>query len=374
MKKKRIALWSVFLLAEVVRFFRLDYHSLWLDEVVTFHDAAHSWREIPSVLVSYPPVWAYITHLFYILFGRSDFWLRVPAALIGTLTVPLIYWVAKRFYGERAAFWAGLLMAVSVFDVMYSQEVRMYTLLAFEAILSMYLWTQAIETREMRYWFYYGVVSLVGLYTHNWFPFLVLTQGIWWLGMRLRQVNFDRREIGVLLGIAVLYSPWLFMLKKQIALPVYQHMHAPGWKDIRETFYAYAGIRVPSGESWVGVGADARFPLLLISLGFLFWGLYFPDETRPRAIRTFLVGCFFPVSAAFIISVLAKPIYLPGRYPIMGLPAYLLTVGRGFSRITERWRKAAACLGVLWIAASLFTLERYYWVYKKSRAHLINSV
>src|SRR5437016_1614385 len=115
---KRRDLLSLTTIGFCLRFYRLGFHSLWLDEVVTVRDATHSFREIPSVIASYPPAWAYITRIAYRLFGFSDFWLRVPPAVFGALTVPIIWWVAKSFYGERAAFWAGLLMAVSVFDVL----------------------------------------------------------------------------------------------------------------------------------------------------------------------------------------------------------------------------------------------------------------
>src|ERR1035437_7088240 len=73
-------------IAFCLRFYRLGFHSLWLDEVVTVRDATHSFKEIPSILVSYPPLWAYLTRAVYLKFGYSDFWLRVPAAVFGTLT------------------------------------------------------------------------------------------------------------------------------------------------------------------------------------------------------------------------------------------------------------------------------------------------
>jgi 4-amino-4-deoxy-L-arabinose transferase-like glycosyltransferase len=349
-----------------LRFYRLGFHSLWLDEVVTVRDAAHSFREIPSVIASYPPLWAYITRIFYLLFGPNDFWLRVPAVLFGTITVPIIWWAAKRFYGDRAAFWAGLLMAVSVFDVLYSQEVRMYTLVALLALVSMVFWTRAFETREKKYWLLYAGITLVGLYTHNWFPFLVFAQSVWFAVMNFRQGSMDRKGMAAYGGIAALYSPWLFVLKKQLALPVYGHLHAPNLSAIRETFYAFAGIRVPSGDFWVGVGVDARNPLLFVSLGFLLWGLFSRGETRSRAIRTFMVGCFIPVATAFLISVFIKPIYLPGRYPILGLPAYVLTVSRGFQEMPARFRRGAAVLGGAWVVLCLYTLSRYYWFYEKS--------
>jgi len=243
----------------------------------------------------------------------------------------------------------------------------MYTLVALEALVSMVVWTRAIENRDGTAWSAYAVITLAGLYTHNWFPFLVLAQGLWTLGTMVQKRSVEGSALAAYGAVALLYVPWLFVLRKQIALPVYGHLSVPGWKDVRETFYAWVGVRVLSGESWVGVGTDARTPLLLVSLGFLVRGLTFRDETRPRAVRTFLIGCLLPVSMAFLVSVFGKPIYLAGRYPIIGLPAYLLTVGRGFEGMTLRWRRAAAILGAAWVVLSLYVLGRYYWVFEKSR-------
>jgi hypothetical protein len=168
------------------------------------------------------------------------------------------------------------------------------------------------------------------------------------------------------LGVTILYGPWLLMVKRQLANPCYSWLTVPDWKMARETLYSYAGIRVFSGDSWLGVGTDARLPFLVLSSGFLIWGLVFRDEKRALAIRTFLVGCLLPVGTAFLVSVFIRPIYMRGRYPILGLPAYLLTVARGFQGVPVRYRRAAVCLGILWIGVSLYLIGRYYWFYEKS--------
>jgi len=357
---------SLTVFGSILRFYRIGFHSFWLDEILSIRDASVPFSKISSTVLASPPLFHYLLRALYLLVGRNDFWLRILPAFFGIITVPIIYWVAWKLWGEKAAFWSALLMAVSVFDILYSQELRMYSMLSLETLLSIYFWINAIDTGVKHYWFYYGFLTLIGLYTHNWFPFLVLAQAVWWLGISIRQSSFDRFGLYAFIMIGFSYIPWLFVLRRQLSYPVYGHMGIPGWGAIRETFYAFAGIRVPSGESWVGIGADARTPLLLISLGFLIFGLLFEDGKRYLAIRVFCVGLFMPLAIAFLISVYIKPIYLPGRYPIMCLPVYILIVARGFQNVSDSWRNKATFLGILWISASLFTLGRYYWYYEKS--------
>ena len=153
-------------------FIHLGYHSLWLDELINIRDVSNTFSKIHQVILASPPLFHYLLRVIYLVCGNNDAWLRILPALFGVLTVRLIYWIGYKLWGDKAAFWAGLLMAVSVFEVLYSQEVRMCTLVALEALVSMYVWTRAVETRDKKYWLMFGAASLTGQYTHTQlFPF-----------------------------------------------------------------------------------------------------------------------------------------------------------------------------------------------------------
>src|SRR5262249_20311360 len=63
------------------------------------------------------------------LFGPSDLSARALSALLGVLTVPLVYRVGREAFDEPTALWGAALAAISPYLVRYSQEVRMYALL-----------------------------------------------------------------------------------------------------------------------------------------------------------------------------------------------------------------------------------------------------
>ena len=67
----------------------------------------------------------------------NEFFLRVPSAVLGVLTVPLVYALGRTIGGARLAAVAALFFAIAPFQIRYAQEARMYALLTFLAALTM---------------------------------------------------------------------------------------------------------------------------------------------------------------------------------------------------------------------------------------------
>jgi hypothetical protein len=71
--------------------------------------------------------YAVLTH-FWIRLGDSEFWLRLPAAIFGTATVPILFKIGEKLGGWRTGLACGLLAATSPFSIYHSQEMRFYSL------------------------------------------------------------------------------------------------------------------------------------------------------------------------------------------------------------------------------------------------------
>jgi uncharacterized membrane protein len=63
---------------------------------------------------------------------------RLPSALFGILTVPLLFLAGRRLVGARAAFTAAVLLALSSWHMFYSQHARMYALFLFLFLAAAY--------------------------------------------------------------------------------------------------------------------------------------------------------------------------------------------------------------------------------------------
>jgi len=70
-------------------------------------------------------------------FGHSEFLLRFPSVIFGTLTVAVIYCTTRKVAGPLAALLAGLILTLSFHNIEYSQEARTYALLGFCLSLSL---------------------------------------------------------------------------------------------------------------------------------------------------------------------------------------------------------------------------------------------
>ena len=78
----------------------------------------------------HPPLYYALLHGWAALLGTGPTALRLFSVAVGILTIPLLYLVARRMLSARAALLATLLLTISPLHVYYSQEVRMYGLVA----------------------------------------------------------------------------------------------------------------------------------------------------------------------------------------------------------------------------------------------------
>jgi len=128
-------------LAFAIRLVGLGRQGLWFDETVSVFVARMDWREGLNFLLAYgvhPPLY-YAVQKALLALGSSAAALRLPAAVFGTLAVPLLYWTASR-WAPQARVMAALLLALSPVAVWYSREARMYSLLMFLTLPGMALY------------------------------------------------------------------------------------------------------------------------------------------------------------------------------------------------------------------------------------------
>jgi uncharacterized protein (TIGR03663 family) len=110
----------------VVHFWNLGGRSFHHDEAIHAHSAfnlLHNgiYRYDPTY---HGPLLYYLTASTYAVAGDSDFTARLPVALSGVLMV-LIAWALRRPFGERAAWWMGLLVTLSPIVLYYGRFLRM---------------------------------------------------------------------------------------------------------------------------------------------------------------------------------------------------------------------------------------------------------
>lgn len=124
------------LVGALLRLFRLEQQSLWIDEIFTVAAASGSWAEVifaPRAATNIPPLYYALLHVLGLENG-GELALRLPSALAGVATLPLLARVAWRWYGGRVAAATCWILAISPFHLWYSQEARPYALLILLAV------------------------------------------------------------------------------------------------------------------------------------------------------------------------------------------------------------------------------------------------
>ncbi len=214
MKNQRWLL--IILVGLALRLYRLDGQSLWYDEGITW---LLSQMDSPATLIRWtaadiqPPLYYLLIWLTDILYGHTEWALRFPSVLFGTLTIPLMARLARRLWpgrtGDLAAVFAALIFTLSPLMVYYSQEARMYTLLVFEAVLSSYLLLTTLRRTDRLPPVWYALTITAALYTHYFAAFLLLAHAAYALLSAWRQW----RRLAVMFSLTgLLFAPWLSTL------------------------------------------------------------------------------------------------------------------------------------------------------------------
>lgn len=125
----------------VIRFIIL--RGLWLDEATSVHEATMSfWGMIHDLRDTdvHPPLYFTVLWASIRAFGTSQLAVRLPSIVTGILIIVAVYFVGKEAYDRRTGSIAAAIAAVSPILVWYSQEARMYSMLALFGLVAM--WAQ----------------------------------------------------------------------------------------------------------------------------------------------------------------------------------------------------------------------------------------
>lgn len=406
-----ITLLLILVLAAFLRFYRLDAQSLWADEG---NSVSLSGRSLPYINAGaahdiHPPLYYYLLHFWMLVFGNSEFAVRALSALLGTVLVYLTYLLGRSLSNYWLGLVAAFLSAISPFQIYYSQEARMYILLAALSALSVYsfikfLETEASKTRNPKpgtrnpyLWVgLYIIATALSLYTHYSFPIVILMENLLyviWLSISWQQgrvLGRALRWVVVQLAVVALYWPWLPIAYRQ----------ASGWPSISQPygflFVAQEAFRLFSlGPT---AGTQHTSPLLLGFAAIFIVGAWpsihpsLSGRGRGRLNSTFtptlpltggdeqsqspiphcliallpLLYCLFPVLMMYVLS-LWRPAYRP-KFFLVGSPAFCLILAQGIirlaevagKRITTRYLLPATCLIFISMVSNR-SLQNYYF-------------
>ena len=337
------------IVAAWLRLFHLGSKSLWLDEGATMALARASWQHFGWVW------WhgeANLQTVYFLLMrgwihgGLSETWLRLPSALFGIASVPLLYIVARRLVPAGAALASAALLTFSPAHVYYSQEARSYTLTISLVLLSSYFFVRAVEEGRRKDWVLWTAFGILAFYSHD-FAVLVLVAQVCSLLFRETSLATWKRAIfcGLLMFVA--------------ALPGLTYVFRASPENLRFVWMPQATPK----ELWHLAGFFGGGGVKAI-LAVILWiaGLITIARTRRHDSEAFWRGMLIvswavlPALITALVS-LRHPIFMQ-RYLIFSLPATILLAAVGMSALKKMY--AGVVLVIVLCAMSIPAIVKDY--------------
>ena len=309
-----LMLLGIVCIALALRLYKLGEWSLWVDE-------AHTWRDVTIPLGEffnsarrwYPLSYLGLRGLLEsgVLPGESEYWLRMPFALFGIVTVPLLALVGNQLVGRRAALLGALFLAINPWHIYWSQNARAYVLVIFFVVVSVGLFLRGVRNRS--YWSMGSsfLVMLVAGAFH--FTALALLPVYVAYGLLARGLTVRRAWVlGIATVILVPVLPFLLEL-----LPPFQHFQKAK----------------PQASLWHLVQTLAfyfRLPLICAS-GLGIW-LLLQKRLEGRAL---FLTCWGLIPVFVLAVVGASLVKVTARYALTALPAMILLSGYASVRMAD---------------------------------------
>lgn len=331
MKINRI-LFLVLGLALLLRLKSLD-QSLWLDEAINvFYAQSNSfWWFVTKYPLGdfHPPGYFAVLWLWGHLFGFSEVSVRMPSVIFGVLTVFLVYLIGKKLISRSAGFWAALFLAFSPLHIYYSQEARMYSLVAFASSLSFYFLVKLIQGGKLWLAPYAFSVSAV-LYSDYLAYFIIPVQAFW--VVICHKKSWKKFIIGLIGGL-ILWLPWLLIFPLQFMQGQATAAALAGWRDV------VGGVKIKEAllllvktiTGRISVENNYWYGLLFVVLvsPFVVTLLKVVKERLNARGSLFLGWLVVPPCLAFLVSFFV-PVFSYFRF-IFILPAFYLLTAYGVS-------------------------------------------
>lgn len=180
-------------LAALLRLYALDRlpPGLYHDEAYNGLDALGVIRGVRPIFFEAnngrEPLFIYLVALSVSLLGRSPLAIRLVAAILGILTIPAAYWMAREFLGRREALFTALVTAVTFWHLNLSRVG--FRAVSLPLLAALFLWSLACGLHRKR-WYYFALCGFclgLSLYTYlaaRFLPLFLLLLTLYWIWHR----------------------------------------------------------------------------------------------------------------------------------------------------------------------------------------------
>lgn len=303
--------------------------SLWLDEAVQAITSQGTFLNLFQELHGdfHPPLYHVFIWAWVHFFGNSEIILRLPSVIFGTLTIYVVYLIAKERWGNeklqvascklQVAEMVALLMATAPFHIYYSQEARPYALVALLTSCSMLFFMQ-------KKWGKYLFFTVLALYSSYYVFFIILAQVIYLM------IQKELNNLKVILLTLFCFLPGIPLLLTQLQSGKEAVNLLPQWGQlVNLSFYKALPLTIIK----FSIGRIAIFNKVIYSLLSIFLigfnGFLILKGSLRKENRLWALWFTIPLLMAWLISFFV-PNFQPFRLLLI-LPAFYLLLVLGIS-------------------------------------------
>lgn len=352
------------LLALALRVYRISAQSIWWDEAYSVHLARLDLRTAIQITSRdiHPPLYYVLFHYWGAVAGFGEASARLLSAVFSVALVVAVWVAAEQMFDRRTALIAATITALSPLQVIYAQEARMYTLLAFEyALLLSLAWRilRADDRATRGAWLGLVVVQAAALYTHYLAALAIVALNV--IALALFVLRGHIRRLGGWIAAQALtlalFAPWLAIAWRQTT----------GYKTLQQAapplgrLLAVTWQFLVSGLYDMGLDDPLLVALSVAASALLWLGVCVLLARRRARLADAYVVAMFAVPLALVVALWQVNPAVHPRYTILfSAPLYLIT-----ARVLASWRETgragaplAILLGVSLLGASGVGLVR----------------
>jgi uncharacterized membrane protein len=334
LKREEVSLAAILLLALVLRLINLGSRNLWYDEAFAVLYAEKSFSAILYGTITpvegaaadvHPLLYYFFLHLWMGLFGQSSFIVRMPSVIFGLASIVLAFSIGQHLFDPGAGLLAAAITAIAPFHINYSQENRMYSLLCFLSLLTVYFFVRCWQGNGYGNWLGFILAATLSLYTHNLAFLVILALDLFVL--LTQRWRLLKPLIISHLAFGLLFLPWFTIVFSQFGKVRQAYwVPRPGLMELVQTLISFHFDLLPTMP--LGLVSILLFLSLLILVLILYRVVRVRgrDRQTKEGIYLLLILALAPVVVAFLISQFQSIYIIRGLLPAAA--AYYILVAK----------------------------------------------
>ena len=181
--------------------------TIWIDEAYTLNTTSKGIGYAFTQAIGFegqPPLYFVLVAAWRII-SKSIFWARMFSILSISISILYVHYISKQFVNQLNAFLITLLFALHPVVTWAAIEIRPYALLIMFCAMNIYYFTKYCTNPDTKNRIKYIIVAVLGLFTHYYFGFILLANGVYLL-IKDRKFFFKKYIVDMIVPLVFLIA------------------------------------------------------------------------------------------------------------------------------------------------------------------------